>query len=347
MANIATLLAPFLQQISAEATGVLPPDEEPLPVRPDGIINVNASNAPPNVDTRGPEPPFMGNERYLDEVAMTAESAPERSGLFGTRGTLRNILGVLGDAFLVQGGADPVYAPQRERERLSDAMVGMTNGDEAYRAAVERAAYVDPAVAATMYDNYLTRDIARQRAENNRFNYESLDRKRDSDIGETALTRSQRLLGAVTNDAELAMVMRSIQQQAAAEGVTMEMLGIDPSWTLDEATSFANGEMTVNQQRRLPLEERRVATGEYNSESQRISATRPRAAARPRSQTELEYFQELEQVPAAERSVEETQWLQDYTGQYSRGARTQNRVTTPATTPAPAARPGIRIQRIN
>jgi hypothetical protein len=142
------------------------------------------------------------------------------------------------------------------------------------------------------------------------------------------------------------MVMRSITQQAASEGLTLEELGIDPNWTVEEATTFANSGMTVNQQRNLPLAERRVATGEYNSESQRISATRPRAAARPRSQTELEYFQELEQVPANERSIEEQQWMDDYNG-LNRGRSSRNRVTTPAATPAPAARPGIRIQRIN
>lgn len=329
MANIASLLLPFLQQASASATGVLPPDEEPLPVRPDGIINVNASNEPPNVDTRGPEPPFMGNERYLDEVAMTAESAPERSGMFGTRGTLRNILGVLGDAFLVQGGADAVYAPQRERERLSDAVVGMTNSNEDYRAAVERAAYIDHAAATEMYDNYLVNEVDRLRADNNRYNYESLARKRNSDVNETALTRSQRLLGAVRNESELAMVMRSIQQQAAADGVTMEQLGIDPGWSVEEATAFANGEMPVYQARNLPLAERRTASEEYRAQTGRISATRPRAERQPRSQTELEYFQELEGVPANERSVEEQQWMEDYTGQ-NRGRQPRNRVTAPA-----------------
>lgn len=80
----------------------------------------------------------------------------QHKGMFGVKGTLRNVLGVLGDAFLVQGGAKPVYAPQRQLEREGDAMAGYTQSP---RAAVERMTAVNPTMAREMGV-----DVARQEA---------------------------------------------------------------------------------------------------------------------------------------------------------------------------------------
>ncbi len=49
-------------------------------------------------------------------------------------GTLRNILGAIGDAFLVQSGHDPTYGPRMQRQKESNAMAGYTNNP---RAAIE------------------------------------------------------------------------------------------------------------------------------------------------------------------------------------------------------------------
>ena len=85
------------------------------------------------------EPLNLANADILREAQAAGENAPQRKqGYFGTKGTLRNILGAVSDAFLVQGGADAQYAPLRERERLSDAMTGYTQNPQA---AAERMAY--------------------------------------------------------------------------------------------------------------------------------------------------------------------------------------------------------------
>lgn len=67
------------------------------------------------------------------------EGLPQHTGMFGTRGTLRDVLGTIGDALLMQGGHQAVYRPQRQQEQIADAMVGFnsTNPD-VQRAAIAR-----------------------------------------------------------------------------------------------------------------------------------------------------------------------------------------------------------------
>ena len=68
-----------------------------------------------------------GQQAASQSPVVMAEDIPvqapiQRKGLFGVKGTLRDILGTLGDGLLVGSDADPVYAPQRQRERQSDAL---------------------------------------------------------------------------------------------------------------------------------------------------------------------------------------------------------------------------------
>ena len=77
----------------------------------------------------------------------------KRSGLFGVKGTLRDVLGTLGDAFLVGSGNKQIYGPQREKEKLQSAMYGFTNDPQA---AAERVALVDPALGRELNQDYQT-----------------------------------------------------------------------------------------------------------------------------------------------------------------------------------------------
>jgi len=79
----------------------------------------------------------LGNSAILEQAQLAAEDAPQRKGMFGVKGTLRDIIGTLGDAFLVQSGNKAIYGPRRDQEKQADAMGGMT-GDPG--AAVERLA---------------------------------------------------------------------------------------------------------------------------------------------------------------------------------------------------------------
>ena len=69
-------------------------------------------------------------------------------GMFGIKGTLRDVLGILGDAMLAAGGRQAIYRPQRQQENLSDAMTGFGTADpQTQQAILQRVAQVDPEAA--------------------------------------------------------------------------------------------------------------------------------------------------------------------------------------------------------
>lgn len=80
-------------------------------------------------------------------------------------GTFRNVLGALGDAFLVGSNRDRQYAPRMERQAIGDAMAGLDPTDPAsMQAAIQRVAATGSPGAAEMadkmqtsYDNYMAR----------------------------------------------------------------------------------------------------------------------------------------------------------------------------------------------
>ena len=88
------------------------------------VVGNSSKGDPTNYDdyVLNNAPAVIGREQDIKQT----EEASDRRGMFGMRGTLRDVLGVLGDAFLVQSGNNPMYAPTRQRERVSDAMAGST-----------------------------------------------------------------------------------------------------------------------------------------------------------------------------------------------------------------------------
>jgi hypothetical protein len=98
--------------------------------------------------------------------------------------------------------------------------------------------------------------------------------------------------------------------------------------------------MTVNQQVQVPYTERRVQVAEQNADSQRISATRPPAGRAPRSQTELEYFQQIDKAGGPK-----TQGQKDFYKKYTQG-KGRGSVFGGGDSPAPKPSttiPGLRL----
>lgn len=68
------------------------------------MVNQNTNtNAPIVSPTAAPEPPV-------------------RKGMFGIKGTFRDILGTLGDALLMGNNQQAMYAPRRQQEKIADAL---------------------------------------------------------------------------------------------------------------------------------------------------------------------------------------------------------------------------------
>src|SRR6478735_10037782 len=103
--------------------------------------------ATPQVIPNAPTPPMLYQQPH---------------GMFGMHGTVRDIVGALGDAFLTQSGNPRMYEPQREQERLSEAMRGFANDP---MAAIQRIAEFNPEAAWQMQTQLAAQQVAQQRAD--------------------------------------------------------------------------------------------------------------------------------------------------------------------------------------
>lgn len=212
------------------------------------------------------------------------EPTPEllkRKGMFGVKGTMRDILGVLGDAFLAQGGGKAVYAPQRDKERQGSAQYGFTDNP---MAAIERLGEIDPEGARALYEQVAKQQQA-QAAQ------QSLQANRSDMINDRAFTNTSqasnaiaRLFAGAKTPADQEIARKLARAIAARAGTTVEALGLSNELGADEMGLFSNIDMTVNQQMDLPNKGRSLDIAQQNADSNRIRANRPpagRAAPQP------------------------------------------------------------------
>lgn len=271
------------------------------------------------------DPRYVLND---DRIAPRPEELKEilpRRGKFGVKGTLREILGTLGDAFLVQGGRDAVYEPRRQRERAGDAMFGAA--DDPLQAAERLAAqgFVKEAqdlIAETQNNDYRQGMLAS--TEGNR---QDMARDRAYTNVMQAQTQLQRILANANSPEQRKRLIDYYGPLLAGRaGVTPQDIGIFENMSDEDIDAFARGDMTVNQTEALPLRKEQLRISQQNADSARIAATRPRnPPPRPRADTDQEYYRDLSQVPPNQRTVEENEWMQMYINGRSRGGRRDGR----------------------
>lgn len=222
--------------------------------------------------------------RYIlsdDRIAPNADEMDEivpRKGMFGVKGTLRDVLGLLGDTLLVGGGDNAIYAPRRAQEREGDALFGFTQNP---LQAIERLAAENPDAAAKLWTQF-------QQAEQAKAVFQGQQAGRESQINDRNFDNREKGLNRVSRWVAGGLPYEQIIKGAAQYNITAEELaelGVGPNMTPEQRQQFAAGDMTVNQQVQVPYTERRVLTGEKNADTARINATRPRAAPQPRQRT--------------------------------------------------------------
>jgi len=99
-------------------------------------INVLANKAPVFSRNETQDAPInLGNRSMLEEAQASIQNNPQHKGMFGVKGTLRDVLGLVGDSLLMGGGGKAMYQPARQREKESDALQGFTQNPQA---AIER-----------------------------------------------------------------------------------------------------------------------------------------------------------------------------------------------------------------
>lgn len=259
-----------------------------------------------------PAPPSLGNRSYLEEVADAGNNAPQRKGMFGTRGTLRDVLGTIGDAFLLQSGNQRIYAPRREQEKQSDALVGFTQNP---MGAIERLANVNPQLAATLYDNVVQNQARVQAAGT------GVQKARDERYQKGAELFG-RFYGAA-NQASYGRVLPILNRIKEQYGLGDEFQ-IDPEYNEDNARAYQYGGMpTTNQvrdERQREAEQGRNRRAEMNEEGRNARYTPPQPRNPPQrgaSQVDAEILDRIRTGTAtpAEQQI--------YRERLTRGGRTR------------------------
>jgi len=260
------------------STGQTPPIMAgPLPnevVDNTNSITVQGNKAQPPSIEDDPAPIPMNNVSYIEEARDALSKAPQHKGMFRTKGTLRNILGTLGDAFLVQSGNKPVYAPQRQLERQQDALSGFTVNPIA---AIERMAQVDPKAAQDLYDTYQGNLLRQAQLESLATSRESMTAKRSQDMREIGLNRLSRWVRGN-------LPYNQILAGAKMYGISpddLASLGVSPDMTPEQRAQFASGDLSVNQQMQIPLRERQLDIAQQNASANTLRASR---APQPRQE---------------------------------------------------------------
>ena len=267
---------------------------------------------------------LLGNTLAIEATGQAIQRGQEvsdRRGMFGMKGTLRDVLGVLGDAFLMQSGNAPIYAPTRRKEQISDAMAGYTDKP---LEAIERVAYYDPQMAAELKKEYET-NLLRQAQQ------QSLQDTRDSQIEDRNYSRLkdgraivQRILaqpGAFGTDGQLSpAAQRLIATAAQNAGTTVEGL-IGADMTPEALRLFGEADMTVNQQRNLPIAQQRADASTSQARSSAVRAARPPAGSRPPQITEAQMLYNFMKIPPNQRTPEQQNFIDKKTKPTTRGGR--------------------------
>lgn len=252
-------------------------------------------------------------ELIIPKVARTAPTEEDmkeiipRKGMFGIKGNLRNILGVLGDAFLVQSGNKPVYGPRRAQERASDALYGFTQDQPAAAERLAAAGYPD--AAAELYKQYQTNDYKQNMLESLQANRESQIRTRDA-------ASMMKIRDLMTRMANAGQDRETLELMARA-------LGVDPVDVLPDQldTTFSTSGMTVAQQRDEPRKDARIQQGQRRVDIAQQNADRPRQGRAPRAENRDERYIRLSNEDPNTLSAGERAWLanENSKGKKSRG----------------------------
>lgn len=229
-------------------------------------------------------PRSLDNRDFIsqrDQDNKNGREATQHKGLFGVKGTLRDVLGFLGDSLLVGSGKDAIYGKTRQRELEGDAMAGFTQDP---LGASERMTGINPGRAQELQELAINEQIKQAQLK-------SMDAQRRSVIDQNSLENitklrnlAARMLGSPGGQKNPELAFKQINDLARGYGVSIEQLGLRPDMTPEERDIYASGDMTIQQQRNLPMRERQLDIAQQNASANTTRANRPpagRAAPNP------------------------------------------------------------------
>lgn len=94
------------------------------------------------------------------QAKQNTPDVPQHKGLFGMKGTIRDVIGTVGDALMMANDMNPLYFETRRGEKISDAMGGYSNDP---LAAIRSISQYDPALGQKYLNSYLESVAASQK----------------------------------------------------------------------------------------------------------------------------------------------------------------------------------------
>lgn len=260
----------------APATPMAPP-----PSQPDIASGGGPSFTPDMGASQDAQPPGINYNNSGDVKAVQSavqgdqpmEGGTTAPGLYGLlpknlqHGTLRGVLGALGDALLVSGGKQPSYANEQARQQMGNAMAGMDiNNPQSVQAAVQRVAATGAPGAPEMADKLQQQAeqaaLRKQTMEYNNNYRQMMTNDRNNSIYARQTPMAQGMVSAAKNQADYAQRYSLLDQRAKA---------VDPN--MDASTAFG-----------IPRPEDWAQTPGYGLTSQQQQVSTDKAAGRLQSE---------------------------------------------------------------
>lgn len=281
------------------------------------------------------------NAAARNAPAGPAQGGSDNPGVFGMlpqsmqHGTLRNVIGALGDAFLVAGNKQPEYEQRMQRQEIGNAMAGVDPTDPASMtaAATRIAATGAPGadqMAAQLVEKAQQARLATLMQQQN-FQYkQGMLQDRDLAVQSQAADRQDRdddrKRGIIGGVLQAAAASGDPNKFAAARAQVLKLVGpnsrIDPSEIPESMADYQAGYGMNANQVRLSADRAagRAQAGrdtDVNAQS-RVQAAGMRPGPQP---SPTGYLESLITKPAAERSPEEQQYVTKALTPTGRGSR--------------------------
>jgi len=254
---------------------------------------------------------LLGNIDPLQERAQANENSQEavpRKGMFGVKGTLRDVLGLVGDAMLIQGGRDPIYRPQRQREQTADAMAGFTRDPEG---AAERVTQFDPALGRELFSDYSQQELRSAQQQSLEDSRDVQNSTRRQSMLETMTNRGARLLQNAKTPEQRLYALGVIDKRLRQEGYTLDDIGLGLGMTDEEYKVFVGSDMTVNQTQSIDRRDRGLDINQQNANANTLRASRPPQGRAPRAENQDERFIRIGNKPPNQRTAGEREWYEN------------------------------------
>jgi len=261
-----------------------PENVDPNTINVEGVQAGSAAPAP-SITPDDLVPRSLGNLADAQEVEQANRNTREgmqHKGMFGLKGTLRDVLGLLGDSLLVGSGKGSVYDKARQRELEGDAVAGFTRDPGA---AAERATGVNTQLAKELQTLAVNEQLKRAQLQSAEAARQSLIDQRRAETLEKAGKTVAKIFASPVAKTRPDLAIAQAREIARQTGIPLEDLGIKENMTPEEMDLYSYRGIDVSQTRNLPMKERQLDISQQNADANTTRANRPPAGRAPSNPT--------------------------------------------------------------